>query len=237
MDGEFIFGVLSAILGFFHFKLDHSLTVSPSRLVWGTFSGGLWIIKESVWRHHVQFHQLWNCLWWGFCRRADFPVMDFSCPGTLSWGWNQFAAFYSGKEQAHPVIMLLDLLELFYKKQRKERSLMKKLWAFWDVKKLGGLLAMLEKQNLVKRTDNDEFVLARNFKSISGVSIPSCPTHFHGVRIWVIFEMKCKNWGLHWLMQMTIFQRNWRFPYLKFWKRNKTLFLSLHRILRKIYLR
>jgi membrane protein len=66
--------------------------------------------------------------------------------------------------------MLLDLLELFYQKQQKGESVSDEealeVLGRGEIGRWPSYVLMLEKQNLVKRTDNDEFVLARNLAQV-----------------------------------------------------------------------
>ncbi|NHB57989.1 YihY family inner membrane protein [Acinetobacter sp. 194] len=80
-------------------------------------------------------------------------------------------AFHTDKIQTrHPVLMLLDILELFYKKQKLGETV-KDIEAL-DILGRGEIgrwptyVLLLEKQNLIKRTDNDEWVLIRNLDHI-----------------------------------------------------------------------
>lgn len=80
-------------------------------------------------------------------------------------------AFHSNKVQTrHPVLMLLDILELFYKKQKLGESV--KDTEVLDILGRGEIghwptyVVILEKQNLIRRTDTDELVLVRNLDHI-----------------------------------------------------------------------
>ncbi|AXQ23540.1 YihY family inner membrane protein [Acinetobacter wuhouensis] len=80
-------------------------------------------------------------------------------------------AFHTGKIQTrHPVLMMLDILELFYKKQ-KTGEVVTDVEAL-DILGRGEIgrwpvyVQLLEKQNLIKRTDNNEYVLVRNLDEI-----------------------------------------------------------------------
>ncbi|SDB93111.1 tRNA-processing RNAse BN [Acinetobacter marinus] len=81
-------------------------------------------------------------------------------------------AFHSDKTtKRHPILMLLDVLELFYNKQKtggtvSDREAMDVLgrgeigtWPYF--------IELLEKQNLITRTDNNEFVLIRNLEQVN----------------------------------------------------------------------
>ena len=80
-------------------------------------------------------------------------------------------AFHSGKVQTrHPVLMLLDILELFYKKQQTGQTVTDaealEILGRGEIGRWPAYILLLEKQNLVKRTDNDEYVLVRNLDTI-----------------------------------------------------------------------
>jgi membrane protein len=80
-------------------------------------------------------------------------------------------AFHSDKEQKrHPILMLLDILELFYKKQQIGESVSEQellgIIGRGELGRLPAYILQLEKQNLVKRTDNDEYVLVRNLAQV-----------------------------------------------------------------------
>jgi len=80
-------------------------------------------------------------------------------------------AFHSGKEQKrHPILMLLDILELFYKKQQIGESVSEQellgIIGRGELGRLPAYILQLEEQNLVKRTDKDEYVLVRNLAQV-----------------------------------------------------------------------
>ncbi|NAR19568.1 YihY family inner membrane protein [Acinetobacter haemolyticus] len=80
-------------------------------------------------------------------------------------------AFHSGKEQKrHPIMMLLDILELFYKKQHVGNSVSEHelldIVGRGELGRLPSYILQLEAQNLIKRTDNDEYVLVRNLAQV-----------------------------------------------------------------------
>ncbi len=80
-------------------------------------------------------------------------------------------AFHTGKEQQrHPVLMLLDILELFYQKQQVGESVSDEealnILGRGEMGHWPTYVLMLEQQNLIKRTDTDEYVLARNLSQV-----------------------------------------------------------------------
>ena len=80
-------------------------------------------------------------------------------------------AFHSGKDQKrHPILMLLDILELFYKKQQVGESVheteLLDIIGRGELARLPTYILQLEQQNLIKRTDKDDYVLVRNLDQI-----------------------------------------------------------------------
>lgn len=80
-------------------------------------------------------------------------------------------AFHTGKIQTrHPVLMMLDILELFYKKQKTGQVVTDAealdILGRGEIGRWPVYVQLLEKQNLVKRTDNNEYVLVRNLDEV-----------------------------------------------------------------------
>jgi membrane protein len=80
-------------------------------------------------------------------------------------------AFHSDKEQKrHPILMFLDILELFYKKQQYGESVSEhellQIIGRSELGRLPAYILQLEQQNLVKRTDQDEYVLVKNLENV-----------------------------------------------------------------------
>lgn len=66
--------------------------------------------------------------------------------------------------------MLLDILELFYRKQQIGESVSEQellnIIGRGELGRLPSYILQLEKQNLIKRTDTDEYVLVRNLAQV-----------------------------------------------------------------------
>lgn len=80
-------------------------------------------------------------------------------------------AFSSDKEQKrHPLIMLLDLLELFYAKQKLGKPVTEaqalEVLGREEIGCWPAYVELLEKQNLIQRTDNADYVLSRNLNEV-----------------------------------------------------------------------
>jgi membrane protein len=80
-------------------------------------------------------------------------------------------AFNSEKEQKrHPLIMLLDLLQLFYAKQKLGKPVTEsqalEVLGREEIGCWPAYVELLEKQNLIQRTDNNDYVLSRNLNEV-----------------------------------------------------------------------
>lgn len=76
-------------------------------------------------------------------------------------------AFHTGKTQTrHPVLMLLDMLELFYQRQKEGKSVTDEealnILGRGEIGRWPAYVRLLEKQNIIKRTESDQYVLVRN---------------------------------------------------------------------------
>lgn len=76
-------------------------------------------------------------------------------------------AFHTGKTQTrHPVLMLLDMLELFYQKQKDGKSVTDEealnILGRGEIGRWPAYVSLLEQQNIIKRTESDQYVLVRN---------------------------------------------------------------------------
>ena len=179
LDGEFIFWCISfalTILGFFilNWTIPNRSVPIKAALIAGTFSAVVFELLKNLFGVIMSNFTSYEIVYGAFAAVPIFLLWIF-----LSWNIvllgveisYALTAFYSGKDhKRHPVIMLLDLLELFYKKQQKGETVSDEealgILGREEIGRWPSYVLMLEKQNLVKRTDNDEFVLARNLAQV-----------------------------------------------------------------------
>lgn len=179
LDGEFIFWCISfalTILGFFilNWTIPNRSVPIKAALIAGTFSAVVFELLKNLFGVIMSNFTSYEIVYGAFAAVPIFLLWIF-----LSWNIvllgveisYALTAFYSGKDhKRHPVIMLLDLLELFYKKQQKGETVSDEealgVLGREEIGRWPSYVLMLEKQNLVKRTDNDEFVLARNLAQV-----------------------------------------------------------------------
>lgn len=179
VDGEFILWGISfvlTILGFFilNWTIPNRSVPIKAALIAGTFSAVVFELLKNLFGIIMSNFTSYEIVYGAFAAIPIFLLWIF-----LSWNIvllgveisYALTAFNSGKEpKRHPVIMLLDLMELFYKKQQSGESVSdEEALEVLGRDEIGcwpTYVVMLEKQNLVKRTDNDEYILARNLAQV-----------------------------------------------------------------------
>ncbi|KAA8733332.1 YihY family inner membrane protein [Acinetobacter qingfengensis] len=86
----------------------------------------------------------------------------------LSYG---ITAFHSDKTiTRHPILMLLDILNLFYQKQQEGKAVKDEealdILGRGEIGRWPYYIELLEKQHLIARTENDEYALIRNLSQV-----------------------------------------------------------------------
>ncbi|WP_291355202.1 YihY family inner membrane protein [Acinetobacter sp. UBA3106] len=179
VDGEFIFWGISfalTILGFFilNWTIPNRSVPIKAALIAGTFSAVVFELLKNLFGFIMSNFTSYEIVYGAFAAVPIFLLWIF-----LSWNIvllgveisYALTAFNSGKEpKRHPIIMFLDLLELFYNKQQRGESVSDEealvVLGRDEIGRWPTYVLMLEKQNLVKRTDDNEYVLARNLSQV-----------------------------------------------------------------------
>lgn len=179
LNGAFILWLLSfslTILGFFilYWTIPNRSVPVKAALIAGVFSSVVFELLKNLFGFVMSNFTSYQIIYGAFAAVPIFLLWIF-----LSWNIVligveiSFAltAFNSGKDQKrHPVIMLMDLLELFYKKQKIGQSVSEKealeVLGRDEIGRLPTYMILLEKQNLIKRTDDDQYVLVRNLSQV-----------------------------------------------------------------------
>ena len=179
VDGEFIFWCISfalTVLGFFilNWTIPNRSVPIKAALIAGTFSAVVFELLKNLFGFIMSNFTSYEIVYGAFAAVPIFLLWIY-----LSWNIvllgveinYALTAFSSGnKHKRHPIIMLLDLLELFYKKQQIGASVSDEealeVLGRDEVGRWPSYVLMLEKQNLVIRTDNNEYVLARSLDQV-----------------------------------------------------------------------
>ncbi|TCB35365.1 YihY family inner membrane protein [Acinetobacter sp. ANC 4910] len=179
VDGAFLLWVISftlSILGFFilYWTIPNRSVPIKAALFAGIFSASIFELLKNLFGYIMSNFTSYEIIYGAFAALPIFLLWIF-----LSWNIvllgveisYALTAFYTGKEQRrHPVIMLLDILQLFHIKQQSGESMSDKealdVLGREEIGHWPSYVLLLEQQNLVKRTDNNEYVLVRNLTQV-----------------------------------------------------------------------
>ncbi|WP_448760802.1 YihY family inner membrane protein [Acinetobacter tandoii] len=179
VDGAFLLWLISftlSILGFFilYWTIPNRSVPIKAALFAGIFSASVFELLKNLFGYIMSNFTSYEIIYGAFAALPIFLLWIF-----LSWNIvllgveisYALTAFYTGKEQRrHPVIMLLDILQLFHLKQQNGESMSDKealdVLGREEIGHWPSYVLLLEQQNLVKRTDNNEYVLVRNLTQV-----------------------------------------------------------------------
>ena len=179
LNGAFVLWLISfclTVVGFFilNWTIPNRSVPIKSALIAGLFSAVVFELLKNLFGFIMANFTSYEVVYGAFAAIPIFLLWIF-----LSWNIvligveisYALTAFTSQKEQKrHPVIMLLDLLELFYKKQQQGLSVSDDealdVLGRDELGRWPSYVFMLEQQNLVKRTDDNQFVLVRNLSQV-----------------------------------------------------------------------
>lgn len=179
MDGAFLFWLISfslTVLGFFilYWTIPNRTVPIKAAAIAGLFSAIVFELLKNLFGFIMTNFTSYTIVYGAFAAIPIFLLWIFMSWNIVLLGVEiSFAltAFHTGKTQTrHPVLMLLDILELFYKKQQIGESVTDEealnILGRGEIGLWPSYVLMLEKQNLVKRTDNNEYVLSRNLDTV-----------------------------------------------------------------------
>lgn len=179
LNGAFILWLISfglTVLGFFflYWTIPNRTIPVYAAAIAACFSATLFELLKNVFGFAMSNFTSYELVYGAFAAIPIFLLWIF-----LSWNIvllgvevsYAITAFHSEKTQTrHPVLMLLDVLELFYKKQKIGESVTDlealDILGRGEIGRWPSYIEMLEKQNLIKRTDKDEYVLVRNLAQV-----------------------------------------------------------------------
>ncbi|WP_151790682.1 YihY family inner membrane protein [Acinetobacter soli] len=179
LNGAFILWLISfglTILGFFilYWTIPNRTVPMYSAIIAACFSATIFELLKHIFSFLMSNFTSYELVYGAFAAIPIFLLWIF-----LSWNIvllgvevsYALTAFHSEKIQTrHPVLMLLDVLELFYKKQKKGESVTDlealDILGRGEIGRWPSYVHLLEQQNLIKRTDKDEYVLVRNLSQV-----------------------------------------------------------------------
>jgi membrane protein len=180
LDGAFVLWAISfslTVLGFFilNWTIPNRSVPLKSAFIAGLFSAVVFELLKNLFGYIMSNFTSYEIVYGAFAAVPIFLLWIY-----LSWiivllGVEisyALTAFESGQDnKRHPIVMLLDLLELFYKKQKTGESISEaqalEVLGRDEIGRWPSYVAMFENQNLIKRTDENEYVLVRDLDQVS----------------------------------------------------------------------
>ncbi|MDF2415942.1 YihY family inner membrane protein [Acinetobacter beijerinckii] len=179
LDGSFILWLISfllTIVGFFilYWTIPNRTVPIFSAAIAACFSASIFEILKRLFGWIMSNFTSYEIVYGAFAAVPIFLLWIYLSWNIILLGVEvsyALTAFHSGKEEKrHPILMLLDMLELFYKKQQIGESVTEKellnIVGRGELGRLPAFILQLEAQNLIKRTDKDDYVLVRNLSQV-----------------------------------------------------------------------
>ena len=179
VDGSALLWIISfglTILGFFtlYWTIPNRSVPVRSAMIAAVFSAVAFELIKNLFGFVMSNFTSYELVYGAFAAVPIFLLWIFISWNIVLLGVEisyALTAFHSGKTQTrHPVLLLLDILELFYKKQKYGETV-KDIEALdilgrGEIGRWPSYVVLLEKQNLIRRTDNDEYALVRDLDHI-----------------------------------------------------------------------
>ncbi len=179
LNGALIFSSISfllTVLGFFilYWTIPNRSVPVRSALIASLFSTTIFELIKSLFGYAMSNFTSYEIVYGAFAAVPIFLLWIFLSWNIILLGVEvsyALTAFKSGKDQdRHPVIMLMDLLELFYNKQKLGESVTDsealEVLGREEIGRWPRYADMLQQQNLIKSTSDDTFVLVRNLSQV-----------------------------------------------------------------------
>ena len=181
LDGAFVFWCISfslTILGFFilNWTIPNRSVPIKAAFFAGTFSATLFEMLKHLFGFVMSNFTSYEIIYGAFAAVPIFLLWIFLSWNIvllgveISYALTAFNADTHKQRKRHAVIMLLDLLELFYQKQNVGQSVNEsealEVLGREEIGRWPSYVQILEKQHLIMRTDDNNYVLVRNLSQI-----------------------------------------------------------------------
>ncbi|ANF82543.1 hypothetical protein A3K93_10305 [Acinetobacter sp. NCu2D-2] len=180
LNGAFILWAISfslTILGFFilNWTIPNRSVPIKSALVGGLFSAIVFELLKNLFGFVMSNFTSYELVYGAFAAVPIFLLWIYLSWNIILLGVEisyAMTAFESGQDQKrHPIVMLVDLLALFYAKQKTGESISEsqalEVLGRDEIGRWPSYVSMFEKQNLIKRTDDNEYVLVRDLDQVN----------------------------------------------------------------------
>lgn len=179
IDSTFFLALISyslIVLGFFfiYWTIPNRSIPLKSALTAAIFSGTVFQLLKTFFGYIMSNFTSYELIYGAFAAIPIFLLWIYLSWNIILLGVEiSFAltSFNTGKiETRHPLVMMLDILELFYKKQIVGETVSEKdgltVLGRGEVGRWPAYIQILEQQQFIKSTNNDEYVLIRNLSHI-----------------------------------------------------------------------
>ncbi|MCW8038146.1 MULTISPECIES: YihY family inner membrane protein [Acinetobacter] len=181
LDGAFILWCISfslTVLGFFilNWTIPNRNVPIKAAFFAGVFSATVFELLKHLFSFVMSNFTSYEIIYGAFAAVPIFLLWIFLSWNIvligveISFALTAFNADTHHRRKRHAVIMLLDVLELFYQKQQNGQTVTEAealdVLGREEIGRWPSYVQMLEKQNLIKRTDDNNYVLLRNLSQV-----------------------------------------------------------------------
>ncbi len=181
LDGAFILWCISfslTVLGFFilNWTIPNRNVPIKAAFFAGVFSATVFELLKHLFSFVMSNFTSYEIIYGAFAAVPIFLLWIFLSWNIvligveISFALTAFNADTHRRRKRHAVIMLLDVLELFYQKQQNGQTVTEAealdVLGREEIGRWPSYVQMLEKQNLIKRTDDNNYVLLRNLSQV-----------------------------------------------------------------------
>ncbi|MGE8540118.1 YihY family inner membrane protein [Acinetobacter sp. ANC 3813] len=181
LDGAFIFWLISfslTVLGFFilNWTIPNREVPIKAAFLAGLFSATVFEMLKHLFSFVMSNFTSYEIVYGAFAAVPIFLLWIFLSWNIvligveISFALTAFNADTHMRRKRHAVIMLLDLLELFYQKQQNGQTVTEAealdVLGREEIGRWPSYVQLLEKQSLIKRTDDNNYVLLRNLAQV-----------------------------------------------------------------------
>ncbi|WOE31298.1 MULTISPECIES: YihY family inner membrane protein [unclassified Acinetobacter] len=180
IDGSFILWSISftlTILGFFilYWTIPNRTVPLKAAFIAGIFTAVIFELLKNLFGFIMSNFTSYQIVYGAFAAIPIFLLWVFLTWNIILLGVElsyAITAFHSGANQKnHPIIMLLSLLHFFYTKQKTgevvSESEALSILGCDEIGALPAYLVLLEKQNLIRRMDDNNYALIRNLSEVN----------------------------------------------------------------------
>lgn len=181
LNGAFILWSISfslTVLGFFvlYWTIPNRSVPLKAAIIAGAFSAVLFELLKNLFGWVMSNFTSYELVYGAFAAVPIFLLWIYLSWNVvllgveISFALTAFNSDIAKNGKRHPVIMLLDLLELFYRRQKSGLSVSEdealEILGRDEIGRWPNYVSLFEKQNLIRQTDDGEYVLIRNLSQL-----------------------------------------------------------------------